>query len=86
MAIDHVSLEALIQTREKPVKTIRQELTESERQFILSVKLMTPDWQLLGLYGMENLPAVKWKLQNFGKMKKAKHRQAVEKLRAYLGI
>ena len=86
MAIDKVSLDALLKTREKLVKTIMQDLTENERKFIRSVKLMKPDWQLLGLNSIEDLPAVKWKLQNLGKMQKAKHRQAVEKLRAYLEI
>jgi hypothetical protein len=40
---------------------------------------------LLGLEAVENLPAVKWKLLNIRKMEPSKHRDAVRKLRDYLG-
>lgn len=55
MAIDKVSLEAFLQTGEKLAKMIRQDLTENERKFIISIKMMKPDWQLLGLHGIEKL-------------------------------
>jgi len=45
---------------------------------------MTPDWTLLGLEGIENMPAIKWKMLNLKKMKPASHRKAYEKLEDYL--
>jgi hypothetical protein len=57
-----------------------------ERTFIISVKEGHPRWDLLPLKGIENLPAVKWKLLNIGKMDPSKHQNAVDKLRDYLGV
>jgi len=39
-----------------------------------------PDWDRLGLKGLDRLPALQWKLQNVRSMAPDKHRQAVEKL------
>jgi len=41
---------------------------------------------LIGIEGVEDLPAVKWKLLNIGRMNPSKHKQAVRKLRDYLGV
>jgi hypothetical protein len=41
---------------------------------------------LLGVPGIENLPAVQWKLLNIGRMTHGKHREALRKLRYYLGL
>ena len=57
-----------------------------ERQFIVSVKEGMPQWDLIGLEGVQNLPAVQWKLLNIGRMAPAKHSKALRKLRDYLNI
>lgn len=44
------------------------------------------EWELLGIEDVENLPAVKWKLLNIGKMDPLKHKKAVHKLRDYLKV
>jgi len=61
-------------------------LTVAEKQFIVSVKEGTPQWELIGVEGIENLPAVRWKLLNIGRMSQSKHKKAVRKLRDYLGV
>jgi hypothetical protein len=43
-------------------------LTEPERKFLVSIKQGTPEWNLLGIPGIENLPALQWKLANIRKM------------------
>jgi len=48
------------------------------------IKTGKPEWDLLGLTGVEELPAVKWKLMNIKRMEKKKHKNALEKLRNYL--
>lgn len=75
----------LDKTRDKLVSMLRSELTTEERRFIVSVKEGHPRWELLALKGIENLPAVKWKLLNIRKMDPSKHQEAVLKLRGYLG-
>ncbi|MBU2623650.1 MAG: nucleotidyl transferase AbiEii/AbiGii toxin family protein [Proteobacteria bacterium] len=86
MTLEEVRCEELEKTREDLISTIAGELTIQEKQFIVSVKDGMPQWDLLGLEGVENLPAVKWKLLNIDKMNPSKHKQAVRKLRDYLGV
>jgi predicted nucleotidyltransferase component of viral defense system len=81
-----VSCEELVAVRERLIDLLRQELTSDEKRFLLSVKELDPDWTLLGVTGVEELPAVRWKLQNLAKMPKQKHKLAVEKLRKLLVI
>jgi hypothetical protein len=59
-------------------------LTTEDKNFVLSVKRGEPVWSLLGLAGVENLPAVKWKILNIKNMHPTKHKKAFEKLRAFL--
>lgn len=72
--------------REKLIALISDTLIEPDREFLVSFKEKTPKWDLLGLEGVENLPAVKWKLLNIDKMRSDKHRAALEKLKRHLGI
>ena len=72
--------------REELVSIIARELTVEEKQFIVSIKEVTPRWDLVDIEGIENLPAVKWKLLNIAKMNPSKHKKAVSKLRNYLGL
>jgi predicted nucleotidyltransferase component of viral defense system len=80
MAEVHVSVEELGVARENLIQSIHQGLTEDEKRFLLSFKGRSPNWSLLGLKGIENLPAVKWKLLNLNKMPEDKHRLALDKL------
>ena len=66
------------------VSSIKESLTKAERKFLISVRMGKPEWELLGLTSVEDLPAVKWKLINIKKMEKKKHKKALEKLRNYL--
>lgn len=49
------------QTRAELVATVQANLTENDKDFLLSVKNITPDWTT---YNFEQFPSVKWKLQN----------------------
>jgi len=75
-----VSLEELEATRDQLTEVISNTLTEDEKQFLLSFKAMKPQWDLLGLDGIEKLPAVKWKMINLKNMSKDKHKNAYQKL------
>ncbi len=79
-----ISLEDLLDTRKTLVSSIMESLTNEERKFLISVKKGKAEWDLLGLTGVEDLPAVKWKLMNIKRMEKKKHKKALEKLRNYL--
>ncbi|MBP7526779.1 MAG: nucleotidyl transferase AbiEii/AbiGii toxin family protein [Syntrophorhabdaceae bacterium] len=80
MTFVKTSLEELEAARTNLVRKIRENLTGGERRFILSVKHGEPQWELLGLDGIDLLPAVKWKLLNISRMGRTKHESAIRKL------
>jgi hypothetical protein len=84
MVLENVEYEELVETRNRLVQVIINSLTPEDKNFILSVKHGEPAWSLLGLAGVENLPAVKWKILNIKNMHPTKHKKAFEKLRAFL--
>jgi hypothetical protein len=86
MIAENIPFEALETARDDLVEILREELTMGERRFIVSVKEGRPRWDLLALEGIENLPAVKWKLLNISRMDPTKHQKAVNKLKDYLGL
>lgn len=79
-----VTYDDLVVTRETLVKSLRDGLTSDEREFLLSIKAAEPRWKLMELPGIENLPAIQWKLTNIKNMKPARRRQAYERLQAVL--
>lgn len=79
-----VTLEELQGTWHQFVKVVRIRLGEQERNFLLSVKRKAPDWELLGLPGAADWPAIRWKLQNLERMNEDAHRKAVGKLEGVL--
>ncbi|MGX5217060.1 nucleotidyl transferase AbiEii/AbiGii toxin family protein [Pseudomonas segetis] len=81
--IPQADLEA---TREQLISLINTSLTPQERAFLLSFKSRTPDWTLLGLSNVDQLPAVRWKLQNLARMTPEKHTAAYLRLKETLAI
>ena len=84
MTLQPVGVAELEETRRTLVKMIMERLTDDQRRFLLSFKKGVPEWSLLPLPGVAQLPAVQWKLVNIGRMSKAKHAEAVEKLKQVL--
>ena len=86
MVVEPVTAEELRIVGEQLVSRLYEEMTQDEKRLIVSVKEGKPRWDLLGVPGIENLPAVRWKLQNIRRMTPMKHREALRKLRDYLGL
>jgi predicted nucleotidyltransferase component of viral defense system len=86
LVIEPVTAEELRVVGEQLVSRLREEMTEEERRFIVSVKEGEPQWDFLGTPGIENLPGIQWKLQNIRRMPPTKHREALQKLQDYLGV
>ena len=86
MITEDIPFEVLEKTINDMVEIFRDKFTLDERKFIVSVKECRPRWDLLSLDGVEDLPAVKWKLLNISRMDPAKHQKAIHKLRDYLGV
>jgi len=81
MTREDVSLKSLETTRKDLIAQLTQDITEDERLFLISFKEGNPNWSLLGLNGIELLPAVKWKQLNLDKMNSYKRNKAIDKLR-----
>lgn len=84
MTEEEVSYDELVQVRSDLLRLIKEQLTQDEKDFLISFKEGKPNWKLLGVDGVENLPAVKWKLLNIGKMDEGKRSESLEKLRSAL--
>src|SRR3989338_6343141 len=61
MTDEPITYEELVETREKLVAHLKTQLTQAERRFLVALKEGNPEWNLLGLEGIERLPAVQWK-------------------------
>lgn len=81
MADEPVAYEQLIAVRENLIQLISQKLTKDDKEFLISFKLGQPKWSLLGVEGVERLPAVRWKLFNIQKMNLSKKKDFVQKLK-----
>jgi len=86
MTLGEITLDELERAREQLIKQTNESLSDKERRFLLSFKRMEPEWELLELDDVEELPAVKWKLLNLEQMEKKKHKTAVEKLKKHLQL
>jgi len=60
------------------VREIQLGLDEEERRFLLSLVAGTPEWELLGIDNVEQLPGVRWKLQNLAQLRKSNLKKFAE--------
>lgn len=80
MSNEPFSYEDFEKIREELINIIHQNLTDKDREFLLSFGAGTPNWKI---YDFEHFPAVKWKLQNLTKLKNSnpeKHETFLELL------
>lgn len=81
-----VALKSLIETRENMIQMLNNSITEAEKLFLISFKNKEPDWPLLGLAGVNELPAVRWKLINLRNMPVEKHQEMLQQLTVVLKL
>ena len=84
MTDNAVTLEELVRVREELIADIVGRMPIDHRRFLLSIKSGGPDWALLGLPGVESLPAVRWRLENLAKLCDAKRTAMIARLREVL--
>lgn len=85
MTDEDFSYEEYESVRKTLVEIVREKLTDRDRQFLLSVARLKPDWSV---YDFERFPSVRWKLHNLQKLKDAnpdKFREQYEALEKTLG-
>jgi len=65
-----VELDALLAVRKRMMNELQQGLSADERRFLLSLVAAEPEWPLLGVPHLEQLPGPRWKLQNLERLRK----------------
>ena len=88
MTTEPVELNALVSARERMIAELKAGLDAPEREFLLSLARNEPNWDLLGIEHLEQLPGIRWKLENLGRLAKAnpkKLKEQAHKLERLLG-
>jgi predicted nucleotidyltransferase component of viral defense system len=78
MTMEPVSIDVLLATREKLFRELPAGLDANEREFLRTLARADPDWALLGISHLEELPAIRWRLKNLEELA----RSQPEKFRA----
>ncbi len=84
MSNEDFSYEEFETVRRRLIDTIHKSLTKEDKEFLLSVKNLEPDWSI---YDFSHFPAIIWKLQNLQRLKEnnpEKHFQQSENLKKKL--
>jgi predicted nucleotidyltransferase component of viral defense system len=79
-----VKLEDLLAAREALIAGMVGEMPEAHKSFLLSFERGEPDWKLLGIAHIADLPAVKWRQINLDKIPAAKRAMLVAELEKVL--
>ena len=66
-----VTLQALLDTRERLFRELPATLDANEREFLRSLVRAHPDWSLLGIPHLKELPAIRWRLQNLEQLSRS---------------
>ena len=78
MTTEPVELKALVSARERMIAELKAGLDAAEREFLLSLARNAPNWDLLGIEHLEQLPGIRWKLENLGRLAKANPKKLKE--------
>jgi hypothetical protein len=88
MTREPITVSELEETQATLPSRLRSLLTDAERRFLVSVKRAEPEWDLLPVPHLRDLPALQWKLTNVGRLSHERHRhaEAIDRLRAVLDV
>lgn len=64
MTTEPVMLDALLAARERLFVELPAAIDANEREFLRTLVRARPDWSLLDIAHLEELPAIRWRLQN----------------------
>jgi predicted nucleotidyltransferase component of viral defense system len=75
MTSQPTELAELLETRDRMINELHAGLDADERRFLLSLVRAQPEWELLGIPHVSELPAVRWKLQNLVRLQRERAEQ-----------
>jgi hypothetical protein len=85
MTVEAFTYEEFENVRKDLIEIILKNLSNKDKDFLLSVKKVLPDWSI---YDFQRFPSINWKLQNLQKLKNKnteKHKMQNELLKTILG-
>ena len=80
-----ISLEMLLQVRERLIAEVVKKMPHHHKDFLRSFYRRQPNWILLGLQEAQHLPAVKWREMNLDKSGKGTSEALLSKLEEVIG-
>jgi predicted nucleotidyltransferase component of viral defense system len=86
MPIKEIAYKDLLAAREAIVEILKNELTDKEKTFLISIKSGEPDWDVMEIKGIDKLPALQWKLANVRKISSKKRVELLGNLKRTLGL
>ncbi len=78
MTSEPVALDDLLSARERMIAELHANLDAAEKAFLISLSRNAPDWALLGIAHLGELPAIRWKAENIEKLAKANPKKLAE--------
>lgn len=84
MTAEPVDLNDLLDAREAIIANAVGKMPDAHRRFLVSFKRGEPDWALLGLPHVADLPAVRWRQQNYDRLSPEVRTREVAKLERVL--
>ena len=67
-----MTIEALLETRDRLFQEVPAALDANERECLRTLVEAKPTWSLLGIPHLEELPAIRWGLQNLQQLRRDK--------------
>jgi len=71
MTAEPVPLANLLAARDELVRQLHQGLEDNEREFLVSIVRNRPEWSLMGFSHLQQLPGLRWKLQNLSQLQRS---------------
>jgi predicted nucleotidyltransferase component of viral defense system len=86
LTAEPVVLDALVEARERLIRTAVGEMPHPHRRFLVSFERGQPDWPILGIDHAARLPAVLWRQRNLDSISVDARAELVARLEKALGI
>ena len=83
-----VTCRELEATRDQLIRRVQRDLSPPERAFLLSLKRGEPQWDLIPVPHLREMPAIQWKLRNLRQLatRARQHEAAIRRLREVLQV
>lgn len=85
MTEETVAIDELVKTQHEMIEALIGAMPDRHREFLIGFERGEPDWSLLKIGHLAELPAIRWRQRNLGKLKPDQRTALVELLRTSLG-